>query len=73
MISTKIAETKIEGVAVISTVLLPANIAYGNPYETMVFTKDDSLSFDSRTDTLTDAMLNHIDAIAYVIKEIYGL
>ena len=68
MLSTKIAETKINGVAVISTVLLPANIAFANPYETIVFTDDDSLTFDSRTDTLTDAMLNHIDAIAYVIS-----
>ena len=73
MLSQKIAETKIEGVAVISTVMLPQNMAYGNPYETMVFTKDDSLMFDSRTDTVTDALLNHIDAIAYVIKETHGL
>ena len=73
MLSQKIAETKIEGVAVISTVMLPQNMAYGNPYETMVFTKDDSLTFDSRTDTLVDSLMNHIDAIAYVIKEIHGL
>lgn len=73
MLSTKIAETKIEGVAVISTVMLPQNMAYGNPYETIVFTEDDSLTFDSRTDTLVDSLMNHIDAIAYVIKEIHGL
>ena len=73
MLSTKVAETRIEGVAIISTVLLPPNMSYGNPYETMVFTDDDSLIFDSRTDTLTDAMMTHIDAIAYVIKETHGL
>jgi hypothetical protein len=73
MISQRIAETRIEGVAIISTVLLPPEMSYGNPYETMVFTSDDSLNFDKRTDTLTDAMLNHIDAIAHVVKETHGL
>ncbi len=73
MLSTKVAETKIEGVGVISTVMLPQNMAYGNPYETMIFTDHEEIHYDTRTDTLVDSLMNHIDAIAYVIKEIHGL
>ena len=69
MISTQIAETKIKGVGVISTVLLPPNMSYGNPYETMIFNGEDVATHDTRSATLDEALLAHIDAITIVMKE----
>lgn len=70
MISQRIAETRIEGVAVVSTVLLPPNMSYGNPYETMIFNGEETATYDTRSATLDEALLAHIDAITIVMKEI---
>jgi hypothetical protein len=69
MISKQIAKTKIEGIATVSTILLPSNMAYGNPYETMIFDGYDNAWHDTRCATLDEALLAHIDAISMVIKK----
>jgi len=69
MISKQIVGTKINGVGFISTVLLPPNVSYGNPYETMVFNEEDIATYDTRSATLDEALLAHIDAITIVMKE----
>lgn len=69
MISLKVATTKIEEIATISTVQLPPEVSYGNPFETMIFSDDDKFSeYQVRTATREEALLAHIDAIAFYIK-----
>lgn len=56
-----------EGITV-STVQLPPDQSLPNPFETMVFTEDETMNeYQVRSATLDEALLAHIDAIAYVI------
>ena len=69
MRSLQVAKTDISGVAVISTVQLPANLSYGNPFETMIFSENENINgHDSRSGSLDEALLAHMDAIAVVLK-----
>lgn len=68
MRSIKVAQTIIEPDITISTVQLPPNISYGNPFETMIFSDDSEFkNYQTRSATLDEALLGHIDAIAFVI------
>jgi hypothetical protein len=68
MVSQKVAVTNIEGVAIVSTVILP-EFYDTTPYETIVFSDLPVLGdFLTRNRTKEDAMLTHIDAIALVLK-----
>ena len=71
MRSTKVAQTIIEPDITVSTVQLPPNMSYGNPFETMIFSDDNDVigDYQTRSATLDEALLAHIDAIAFVIKE----
>ena len=65
----QVAKTNIEGVAIISTIQLPAEQSIYNPFETMIFSDDESKEeYQVRTATREEALLAHIDAIAFVIK-----
>lgn len=66
----QVAKTLIEGTAVISTIQLPPSQSIYNPFETMIFSDDESRDeYQVRSATLSEALLAHIDAIAFVIKE----
>lgn len=68
MMPTPVAKTNIERVAIISTVQLPPNASFGNPFETMIFFEDESKEeYQVRSVTRAGALLAHIDAIAFVI------
>ena len=65
----QVAKTQIEGIAIISTIQLPAKQSWSNPFETMIFSDDESKEeYQVRTATREEALLAHIDAIAFVIK-----
>lgn len=69
MRTIKVAKTDIEGVAIISTVMLEHEHLYVHPYETMIFSDDEKFEdYQVRTTTREEALLAHIDAIAFVIK-----
>lgn len=69
MRSIKVARTIIEPDITISTVQLPPEVSYGNPFETMIFSDDTKFdNYQTRSATLDEALLAHIDAIAFVIK-----
>lgn len=68
MMSTPIARTKI-GETTISTILLPNPELYDKPYETLIFTVNERTSdYESHAVTRDEALLGHMDAIAFVIK-----
>ncbi len=70
MLSTSIARTVIDEVTTISTILLPNPELYVNPYETLIFTINERTSdYESHSATKEEALLAHIDAIAFYIKE----
>ena len=70
MRSTKVAVTVIKPDITVSTVKLPANVGCAHPFETMIFSGDDDVTGDyqTRSATVDEALLAHIDAIAFVIK-----
>jgi len=70
MRSIKVAQTIIEPDITISTVQLPPGASFGNPFETMIFSGDDDVigDYQTRSATLDEALLAHIDAIAFAIK-----
>lgn len=70
MRSIKVAQTIIEPNITVSTIQLPANVTYYHPFETMIFSDDDNVigDYQTRSATLDEALLAHIDAIAFVIK-----
>ena len=71
MRSIKVAQTIIEPNITVSTIQLPANVTYYHPFETMIFidgNNDLIGDYQTRSATLDEALLAHIDAIAFIIK-----
>lgn len=69
MRSIRVAETKIESFATISTIQLPPIITSEILFETMIFPANEgAIDYQVRSTTRDDALLAHMDAIAVVLK-----
>lgn len=69
MKSTSIAKTVIDETITISTIMLPFPELYVHPYETLIFVANErTVDYEMHSATKEEALLAHIDAIAFYIK-----